>query len=179
MSATNETPENEPVLYQGRIFKVVERTQMGRSGKKLVRQVVKHPGAVGIVPILPDGRVLLIEQYRITFQKNIFEIPAGTREVGEEPLATAKRELVEETGYSADKMERLTAIYTSPGVLQEELILYIATGLTAGESAPEDGEKIALRPKSWDEIERMIADEEIVDSKTLVGLFLAKKALAL
>lgn len=172
------TAETEPILFQSRIFNVVERTQIGRSGKTLKRQVVKHPGAVGIIPILPDGRVLLIDQYRITVQKNIFEIPAGTREIGEDPLATAKRELIEETGYSAGKMERLTAILTSPGILQEELILYVATDLTPGESAPEDGEKIALAPKTWSEIDRMIADEEIVDSKTLVALLLAKEKFA-
>lgn len=177
MSATNVTPDGEPILFEGRIFKVVERTQVGRSGKILKRQVVKHPGAVAIVPILPDGRVLLIEQYRVALQKTIFEIPAGTREVGEEPLLTATRELIEETGYSAGKVERLTAIYSSPGILQEELILYLATDLTPGESAPEDGEKIELRPKTWEEIDAMIAAEEIVDAKTLVALLLARQAL--
>lgn len=177
MSATNVTPDGEPILFEGRIFKVVERTQVGRSGKILKRQVVKHPGAVGIVPILPDGRVLLIEQYRVALQKTIFEIPAGTREVGEEPLLTATRELIEETGYSAGKVERLTAIYSSPGILQEELILYLATDLTPGESAPEDGEKIELRLKTWEEIDAMIAAEEIVDAKTLVALLLARQAL--
>ena len=177
MSATNETPDGEPILFQGRIFNVVERTQVGRSGKILKRQVVKHPGAVGIAPILPDGRVLLIEQYRVALQKTIFEIPAGTREVGEEPLLTATRELIEETGYSAGKIERLTAIYSSPGILQEELILYLATDLKPGESALEDGEKIELRPKTWDEIDAMIAAEEIVDAKTLVALLLARQKL--
>lgn len=177
MDATNVTPDGEPILFQSRIFGVVERTQVGRSGKILKRQVVKHPGAVAIVPILPDGRVLLIEQYRVALQKTIFEVPAGTREVGEEPLATATRELIEETGYSAGKIERLTAIYSSPGILQEELILYLATDLTPGESALEDGEKIELRPKTWDEIDAMIAAEEIVDAKTLVALLLARQTL--
>ena len=177
MSATNATPEGEPILFEGRIFKVVERTQVGRSGKILKRQVVKHPGAVAIVPILPDGRVLLIEQYRVALQKTIFEVPAGTREVGEEPLLTATRELIEETGYSAGKVERLTAIYSSPGILQEELILYLATDLTPGETALEDGEKIEPSPKTWDEIDAMIAAEEIVDAKTLVALLLARQKL--
>lgn len=177
MCATNATPEGEPILFEGRIFKVVERTQVGRSGKILKRQVVKHPGAVAIVPILPDGRVLLIEQYRVALQKTIFEVPAGTREVGEEPLLTATRELIEETGYSAGKIERLTAIYSSPGILQEELILYLATDLTPGETALEDGEKIEPSPKTWDEIDAMIAAEEIVDAKTLVALLLARQKL--
>lgn len=173
----NITSEAEPILFQGRIFNVVERKQTGRSGKTLTRQVVKHPGAVGIIPILPDGRVLLIDQYRITFQRNIFEIPAGTREIGEDPLVTAKRELIEETGYRADKIELLTPIYTSPGILQEELILYIATDLVEGQSAPEDGERITLAPKTWAEIDQMLDANEIVDAKSLVGLLLARRKL--
>lgn len=168
---------DEPILFQSRIFNVVERTQVGRSGKILKRQVVKHPGAVAIAPILPDGRVLLIEQFRVALQRKIFEIPAGTREVGEDPLSTATRELKEETGYSAGKIERMTAIYTSPGILQEELILYLATDLKPGETALEDGEAIELRPKTWDEIDAMIDNGEIVDAKTLVGLFMARRAL--
>ena len=179
MSELNTSMENEPVLFQGRIFKVVERKQIGRSGKTLVRQVVKHPGAVGIVPILPDGRVLLIDQYRITFQRNIFEIPAGTREIGEDPLITAKRELIEETGYRTDNIELLAPIYTSPGILQEELVLYIATDLVEGETALEDGEKILPAPKTWDKIDKMIDAREIVDAKSLVGLLLAKRKLGI
>jgi len=169
--------KEEPILLQARVFKVVERTMTGRSGKTLKRQVVKHPGAVGIVPILDDGRVLLIRQFRITFEREIYEIPAGTLEQGEEPIETAKRELVEETGYFPSEIRRLTAIYTSPGILQEELTIYLATNLREGKSAPEDGEKITLEPKTWEEIEKMIDREEIVDAKTLAGLYLAKRAL--
>ncbi len=179
MSDSKTFPEDEPVLFQSRIFNVIERKQIGRTGGMLVRQVVKHPGAVGIVPILPDGRVLLINQYRVTFQQNIFEIPAGTREIGEDSLTTARRELAEETGYSAGNIELLTSIYTSPGILQEELFLYIAVDLVEGETALEDGERILPAPKSWGEIDRMIDAKEIVDAKTLVGLFLAKRKLGL
>lgn len=168
-------PDKE--LFQSRIFTVVERMQIGRSGALLRRQVVKHPGAVGIVPILPDGRVLLIKQYRIALEKEIFEIPAGTREPGESPLTTAKRELIEETGYRSDAFTQLSTIYTSPGILQEELTLYLATDLEPGESAPEDGERIALTPLEWSEIDDMIRVGEISDGKTLAGLFLALRQL--
>lgn len=179
MSKPFEKLEDEPILFVGSIFNIVERKQIGRSGRILRRQVVKHPGAVGIVPILTDGRVLLIDQFRITFQRNIFEIPAGTRELGEESIKTAYRELHEETGYLAKEMELLTPIYTSPGILQEELILYIATNLIPGESALEDGERISLIPKTWPEIEKMIDKHEIIDAKSLVGLLLAKRKLGL
>lgn len=179
MDHQNSIPEEEPVLFQARVFKIVERTQVGRSGKLLKRQVVKHPGAVGIVPILPDGRVLLINQYRVTFQREIYEIPAGTREIGEETIVTASRELIEETGYRAGKLELLNSIYTSPGVLQEELFIYLATDLVEGESAPEDGEKIVPEPKTWAEIDKMIVSGEIHDAKTIAGLFLAKRKLGI
>lgn len=177
MDTNDRSEDQEPVLFQSRIFSVVERKQTGRSGKTLIRHVVKHPGAVGIVPILPDGRVLLIDQYRVTVQRNIFEIPAGTREIGEEPLITASRELIEETGYRAGNIIELQPIYTSPGILQEELILYLATDLTPGESAPEDGEKIELAPKTWKEIDKMLDDGVIIDAKTVAALFLAKRKL--
>ncbi len=179
MENTDKTQEQEPILFKGRIFNVVERTQIGRSGKTLKRQIVKHPGAVGIIPILPDGRVLLIDQYRVSVQRNIFEIPAGTREIGEDTIVTAARELIEETGYRAGNIVELQPIYTSPGVLQEELVLYLATDLVAGESAPEDGEKIALAPKTWEEIDAMIDAGVIIDAKTISGLWLAKRKLGI
>ena len=177
MGADNKANIPDKELFQSRIFTVVERMQIGRSGALLRRQVVKHPGAVGIVPILPDGRVLLIKQYRIALEKEIFEIPAGTREPGESPLTTAKRELIEETGYRSDAFTQLSTIYTSPGILQEELTLYLATDLEPGESAPEDGERIALTPLEWSEIDDMIRVGEISDGKTLAGLFLALRQL--
>lgn len=174
----NDSTSNlDPVLFQGKIFNVVERTQKGRDGRPLKRQIVKHPGAVGIVPILPDGRVLLIEQYRASFEQILFEIPAGTREKGEAPETTAQRELVEETGYRVGQMEMLTPIYTSPGILQEELIIYLATDLTEGQSAPELGELITLAPKTWEEIDEMLRRRTIMDAKTIVGLLLAKQRL--
>lgn len=177
MTDENKADIPDKELFQSRKFKIVERMQIGRSGALLKRQVVKHPGAIGIVPILPDGRVLLIKQYRIALEKEIYEIPAGTREPGEEPIITAKRELIEETGYRTDNFTELTTIYTSPGILQEELVLYLAQDLTPGESAPEDGEKINLTPMTWDEINQLIDAGEIADGKTLAGLFLTLRRL--
>lgn len=178
MNTDNRTASSEYVVFKSRIFDVVERSYPGRSGAVQMRHIVKHPGAVGIIPILPDGRVLLISQFRISFQKVIYEIPAGTREAGEDPSKTAERELIEETGYRAGRLELLQPIYTSPGVLQEELFLFLGTGLIPGKDAPEDGELISLVPKTWSEIDEMIDKGEILDSKTLSGLFLAKRKLS-
>ncbi|MGI6401286.1 MAG: NUDIX hydrolase [Thermoguttaceae bacterium] len=179
MKDQNSTPEGEPVLFKARIFDVVERQQKGRDGRTLQYQTVRHPGAVGIVPILPDGRVLLISQFRITFDKAIYEIPAGVIEIGEAPAVTAKRELIEETGYSPEKLELLSTIYTSPGILQEELAIYLATDLKKGQSSPENGEKIVLQPKTWSEIDALIEARELKDAKSLAGLFLARRKLGI
>ncbi len=177
MGEQNEQVNQETPLFKSRVFEIVERQQRGRSGKLLQRHIVKHPGAVGIVPVLPDGRVALIRQYRISVNQMIYEIPAGTREQGEEPIVTARRELIEETGYRCENLKPLTSIFTSPGILQEELFLFLATELTAGENALEDGELIELEPKTWSEIDEMIDSGAIQDSKTLVGLLLAERAL--
>ncbi len=178
MNTDNRTASSESVVFKSRIFDVVERSYPGRSGAVQRRHIVKHPGAVGIIPILPDGRVLLISQFRISFQKVIYEIPAGTREAGEDPSKTAERELIEETGYRAGRLELLQPIYTSPGVLQEELFLFLGADLIPGKDAPEDGELISLVPKTWSEIDEMIDKGEILDSKTLSGLFLARRKLS-
>ena len=179
MEYQNVSQDEDPVLYQGRIFKVVERTQIGRSGKTLKRQLVKHPGAVGIVPVLPDGRVLLIKQFRITFQKYIYEIPAGTLEYKEDSLVAAKRELREETGYKTDSFQLLASIYTSPGILQEELFIYLATKLIEDESSPEDGELIVPTPMTWSDIDNLIDSGSLHDAKSIAGLFLARRALGI
>lgn len=173
----NSEQDAEPILFESRVFNIVERKQLGRSGKILTRHIVKHPGAVAIVPILNDGNVLLIRQFRVSFQREIYEIPAGTREPNEPPEQTAIRELIEETGYRADNIEKLHTIYTSPGVLQEELIIYLATGLKLGQSAPEDGEKIVNEILSWRQINQMIENNQIADAKSIVGLLLAQKKL--
>ena len=179
MERQDTTPKDELVLYQSRIFKVIERTQVGRSGKLLKRQVIKHPGAVGIVPILSDGRVSLIKQFRVTFQDYIYEIPAGTLEPKEPPLDAAKRELLEETGYRSENVQFLSSIYTSPGILQEELFIYLAMGLVEDKSAPEEGELIELMPMTWSEIDDLIESGLLHDSKSLSGIYLARRRLGI
>ena len=179
MQDANEQYSQEPVLFRSRIFKITERTCVGRSGRTLRRHIVVHPGAVGIVPILQDGRVGLIKQFRVAIQKEIYEIPAGTREEGEAPLATAARELAEEIGGHCAELVPLGSIFTSPGVLQEELFLFLARDVALGESAPEDGELIELAPKTWQEIDEMLDSHVICDGKTIAGLCLARRKLGL
>lgn len=163
-------PEGDSPLFSCRIFHIVKKFQKGRSGQLHPRFVIHHPGGVGILPILPDGRVILIRQFRIAADRFLYEIPAGMKEPGEEPVETAKRELKEETGYSATQWTPLPSFYASPGYLTERIDLFAATGLVAGESALEDGEDLSLFIADQETIRRMIDNGEIEDAKTLVAL---------
>ena len=151
-------------------FRVVRETVTTGAGKTKTREIVRHPGACVIVPLLDDGRVCLIRNWRIAVGQTLIELPAGTLEPPEPPHVTAERELIEETGYRAKKIEFLHAFFLSPGILDEKMHLYLATGLTAGETAREEGEEIENWHVPFDEAIAMIFRGEIQDAKTIVGL---------
>ncbi|MBN2022407.1 MAG: NUDIX hydrolase [Pirellulales bacterium] len=159
-----------PPLFQGRLFRVVREVVRAPDGREHSREIVRHPGAVAILPILDDGRVCLIENYRIAVGQTLLELPAGTREPGEDPLETARRELAEETGYRAGRIEALATFYMSPGILDEQMHLFLATQLAPGPAALEGGEQIHPRPTSWEEAISSVRDGRIQDAKTIVGL---------
>jgi len=169
--------DGEKILFKTPIFDIIERFQKGRSGKMLPRFVVRNRGAVAILPVLEDGRILLIKQFRIAAKQYIYEIPAGVREPNEDVSVTAARELKEETGYQAKELVPIQSFYSSPGIFNERLHLFLATGLTAGEQELEDGEDLTVEYRTPDEIRGMIRRNEIVDGKTLVALlwYLAMK----
>jgi len=158
------------ILFQSKLYRIEKTWQTGRSGQALERHVIVHPGAVGVLPLLDDGRVVLLRQYRIAVDSYLIELPAGTLEPGEEPITSARRELIEETGYTAGKIEPLITFYSSPGILREQLHLFVATELTPGKTALEDGEDIEPLIVTWQDIRKMIAGGEITDAKTLIGL---------
>lgn len=162
--------EPEERVFQGRRFDVVRLRQTDEEGSEHIRDVVRHPGAVAIVPVLADGRICLLKNYRAAVGKTLIELPAGTLELGEAPLETARRELAEETGYRAGAMELLTTFYTSPGVLDERMYVYRATELVEGRAAPEPGEDLRPFLAAPDEIRAMIRQGAIEDGKTLAGL---------
>ena len=161
--------EPEEVLVTRR-FRVVRHAQLGPDGKLHVRETVQHPGAVTILPVLDDGRVCLIRNYRVAVDQTLVELPAGTLEPGEDPAVTAKRELTEETGYRAASIEKLGEFYMSPGILNERMHLYVARGLQPGPAALEPGEQIETFVVPWADAMRMALDGTIQDAKTLVGL---------
>ncbi|MGD9722226.1 MAG: NUDIX hydrolase [Pirellulales bacterium] len=157
-------------LLTTRKFRVVRHHTVDRDGRPLSKEIVEHPGAVTIVPLLDDGRVCLIRNQRLAAGKTLVELPAGTLEPNEDPAETARRELTEETGYRAQSIDKLCEFYMSPGILTERMYLYVARGLEAGSLALEPGETIEPLLVTWDEALRMATSGEIEDAKTLVGL---------
>ena len=158
------------LLFEGRRFCVERVIQVTPDGTEHVREVVRHPGAVTILPVLDDGRVCFVRNFRPAVDRTLIELPAGTREPGEDPAETARRELAEETGYRAENIELLATFYMSPGILDEEMHLYLATSLKPGTMALDPGEDLQPWPATWKEAMRMVQDGRIRDAKTLAGL---------
>lgn len=162
--------ESEELLLTATKFRVVRKAAVLPNGQIKQREIVRHPGACVIVPLLDDGRVCLIRNWRIAVEKTLIELPAGTLEPPEPPEVTAARELSEETGFQARRIELLHAFYLSPGILDERMHLYLATGLTAGLPRREAGEEIENWLLPWDEAMALVRSGRIEDAKTLVGL---------
>ena len=158
------------LLLKTKKFNVVRETVATPGGKNKTRDIVRHPGACVLVPLLYDNRVCLIRNFRISVNETLIELPAGTLEPPEPPHVTAERELIEETGYRAAKIELLHAFYLSPGILDEKMHLYLATGLVAGPPAREEGEEIENLLLPWSQAMDMVFRGEIKDAKTIVGL---------
>ena len=158
------------VIFQARRFRIERVGQVTPDGVEHVREIVRHPGAVVVLPLLDDGRVVFVRNYRVAVDETLVELPAGTLDQSEDPLLTAKRELAEETGYRAGKMKHLLTFCMSPGILDEKMHLFLATSLTAGEMALEPGEEILPFLCTWEEAITMVRRGEIRDAKSLVGL---------
>ncbi|QDS97911.1 NUDIX hydrolase [Adhaeretor mobilis] len=168
-------PENleDRLLLETARFRVVERAQPTPPGQpRVARQVVLHPGAAVILPILDDGRICLIRNLRVAVEKTLIELPAGTLDPGEAPLVTAQRELQEETGYTAAKWQELPGFFMSPGILNERMHVFVAEGLSAGDPAREAGEQIENLLLPAEEAIAMAQRGEIEDAKTLATLLM-------
>lgn len=160
-------------LYKGKIFNVVLEKVTLPNGAVKHREIVRHPGAAAMVPFLDDGRVVLIKQYRHAVGDFVWEIPAGTLEPDEAPMACARRELVEETGYEATRLEKLAEILPAPGYTDEHIHIFLATGLRPAEQKLEDDEVLELQPTVLHTALAMVIQGEIRDAKTIAGLWLA------
>ena len=159
-------------IYNGKIFNVALEKVTLPNGVIKDREVIRHPGAAAMVPLLDDGNVVLVKQHRHAVNDYLWEIPAGTLEPHEEPVACARRELIEETGYEAKAFDKLTEILPAPGYTDEHIHIFLATGLTLGEQRLEDDEVLTVQPTPFDKAIEMIKTGEIQDAKTIVGLLL-------
>ncbi len=148
----------------------VEQVTWDSARGKVSRAVIRHPGAVAIVPCVDNDHVCLIRNYRMSVDRELLELPAGTLEVGEDPQLAAFRELQEETGYVAESVELLQEFYLSPGILDERMYLYIARELVAGPPARELGEEMENVVVSWSEARELVRTGKIEDAKTIIGL---------
>jgi ADP-ribose pyrophosphatase len=159
------------VVFEGKILRVRVDDVEASDGHRSTREVVEHRGAVGVV-VIHDGHVVLVRQYRHPTGEELLEIPAGKLEEGEDPEATAHRELVEEVGLRAKALEHLATYYTTPGFSNELFYLYIATDLVPEAGQTEAGEVIEVERYPVDRIRELIDTAQVTDAKTLLGLAL-------
>jgi len=158
------------VVFRAPRFDIEQVVEKLQDGSQLSRTIVRHPGAVVVLPILDDDRVCLIETYRVAIDRWHLELPAGTMDKGVSPIELAAMELQEETGYVADRFRLLHTFAMSPGILDEKMHLFLANGLKEGPTAREEGEQMRNVLLSWPQIDRLLRDGQIADAKTLVGL---------
>jgi ADP-ribose pyrophosphatase len=158
------------VLYQGPIFGVRRDEVLEPTGLRTTREVITHPGSVVVMPVLPDGRIILIRQYRHAARQFLWELVAGRMDPGENARQAAARELIEETGYRAKRLRVFLDLFPTPGFLEERMYILIAEGLTAGTAEPEEDEKITVKAYTRAELEKMIRSGVLRDAKSIAGL---------
>ena len=169
-----KNPETEILshreVYSGKIVKLHLDAIRRESGGSNIREVVRHPGGVAAIPVLDDGRIVLIRQFRYPLGKYIWEIPAGKMDSGQTPRDTIARELEEEIGYTAGKLTEMCSFYTSPGFCDEIIHMFIAGNLAPRAQRLEEGEYIVPEARTLDECLEMITSGEIMDGKSILGI---------
>mgnify|MGYP001146457267 CR=1 FL=1 len=164
------------LVYAGKILNLrVDRVLMS-NGREAIREIVEHPGAVAIVPVLPDGRIILVQQYRKPVEGVLLEIPAGKLEKGESAKACAIRELEEETGFRAGKIKKILEFFPSPGFSNESIHLFEARVLKKSRKNLQDDELIEVVSLTVSEIVRLINKGKIKDAKTIIGILSLERA---
>jgi len=169
------------IIYEGKAFGVRRDELIEPTGVRTVREVVTHPGSVVLLPVLPDGRIVMVRQYRHACRQYLWELVAGRMERGENPRKGAERELLEETGYRAKKISVFLDMFPTPGFLEERMYLLLAEGLRAGSPQPEEDEKLIVAAYNRKELEGMMLSGKLRDAKSIAGLlfyfaFLSKGA---
>ena len=169
----NEKTISSEMIYKGAILNLRKDTVEVVGNKISHREIIEHNGGVTIAAITDDNKMVMVKQFRKAVEQVILEVPAGKRDGDEEPIETAKRELKEETGYTARDTKFLTKFYASVGYSEEVIYAYLCTGLTPGETQFDDNEAIDVIEYDIDELYQMIKDGEIVDSKTIITILMA------
>jgi ADP-ribose pyrophosphatase len=158
------------VLFRGRVFGVRRDHVIEPGGIEAVRELVTHPGSVVVLPVFPDGRILLIRQYRHATGRYLWELVAGRKDPGESFVRAAHRELAEETGYTAQRMTKLMDIFPSPGFVSERMEVFLAEGLIKGTARPENDEKIRTQVFTLAALNRHIRWARIRDAKSVASI---------
>jgi ADP-ribose pyrophosphatase len=164
-------------VYEGMIVNIKRDIAELSNGCRVDREVVEHPGGVGIVPLTKDNKVLMVRQFRYPMEEELLEIPAGKLDEGEDPLECAVRELSEETGCTAGRYIDLGASYPSPGFCKEILYIYLALDLHNGEMHLDENELLSVEPIAIDELVEKIMANELPDGKSIIGILKAKRYL--
>lgn len=173
MIQREQTVVSDETIYDGKIVHLHLKTVRMANGHQVKREVVEHDGAVCIVALRSDGKVLLVRQYRLPAQRELLEAPAGMVEKGEDPAACAHRELEEETGYTAQEMQPLGQFFLAPGYSTELMHAFLATGLTETHTNPDEDEDLELVAVPSFEIEGIVRAGRCEDAKTIAALLLA------
>jgi ADP-ribose pyrophosphatase len=158
------------IVYKGRVFGVRRDEVIEPTGVRATREVITHPGSVVVMPLLDDGRILLIRQYRYAARQFLWELVAGRIDPGESVRQSAARELIEETGYRAKRFRVFLDLFPSPGFLEERMSILVAEGLTLGKAEPEEDERIKAKAFTRAELEKMIKRKTLRDAKSIAGL---------
>jgi ADP-ribose diphosphatase len=170
---------NSKKLFTGQSIELVQDYVVEPSGRSTTREVVRHPPAVVVLPMINKSDIVLIRQYRYAVDEFLWELPAGSVENGESILAAGGRELEEETGYHAGAVSELARFYSAPGFTDEQMHLILASQLTKTEAHPDSDESIECHAISREKVFAMLFGGDIIDAKTIAGLLLAKSKLNL
>jgi ADP-ribose pyrophosphatase len=160
------------IAHRGRILELEVRTYRDNTGREWEREIIHHPGAVVILPVLEDDQIVLIRNDRVAVGERLWELPAGTLEPSEPPEATAARELEEEAGYRAGRLDRLGSFFTSPGFVTERIHVFVAQALTRTAQRLEAGEDIEVEVVPVEAVFAMIADGRLCDAKSIATVLM-------